>query len=579
MIKLEQLSQYVMAKSVSLGNALDAIKQSLEALLPIEAHLSIQPFILELKKNTPDSNWPDSFLKHLENVRLVDSFRELLDKVVSTSSKKAIVATIQIHFSTTKDLDLLNVAVEGWSQLIDMLIEYKKMQIQSIAGIIGFTYATHLNEKLNEVANKHPDGLLELIVLKRHEVCSNLTKGFGFFKDADLDATREDFFSHVPMVGVKQTIEDLYAAQQTQTWMLDWLKVFGRAVYVDLRVSPVSRAVSTALCATYNLSNVNQMTFDSNMVEQQWPVKQICSGQPSRKPSEWVQYMKDNHGFEAVHIGNDELVSGETRLDFDVRVTHAKETILAPNPRVLSDLRLNITVAHGDVNKAIMNEIRLASNFKSDIPMDMQKLDYGEQYILVGVRHQQTKALTDLSYLGIYSPHGHRKVQVANYFVQYFALQSDEERGDFIKKNKDSMLDHLPELSFRQTEQLPNMSALLGDLLREHLNEVVNRPDNSTGKNYGLDPSKTVLQRVHSAPMIAGKALVNNLTNKSPEPQQRLLEDLGNCRTLEDMQALSARAREQISKGKVTKLIDAFIRIAEASQNLPITASEDTPRI
>jgi hypothetical protein len=580
MMQISQLHQRLTSKNDALDGALNLIAKELQSLLPSHGHLYIDPFILELKKNNPNPSYIQSFILELEKndpnpsmenlneAKLVDTYRDILSEVVRLSSKKSIITAIENLLSKIKDGVFLTGGIEcneAYRPLIEKIIQYKQAQIQSIAEIIGFAYAAHLNENLRKIARNHPNAQLELIVLKRHEVSSNATKGFGLFKDADLDATREDFFSNFPLLGGIQTAEELYAAQQTQTSYLKWLNEQGHSIYVDMRISPVSRAVSTAKLATFDgFSHINEMIFDSDMVEQQWPLKQICSGQASKKPSDLALELHAQ-GFCAAHFGNDALLEGETNDAFDMRVNRAKDTILAANPRVLSNLRINMTVAHGDLNKAIMAKIGSHPGLTHDIPASIDKLNYGEQYILVGVRDPETKQLKEVNYLGIYSRYGHRKFkeQVVPCFIEYFALPSEEARVNYMKQHKDKMIKNLPFLLFRKTDEL-SINALLNHLLDEHLVELKNRPDNSTGSNYIMSSSQPILTRAQSAPTMAIASITNTLSGKHPEPQQELLETLKSCDTAEKMRELMESALKKISTGKVTILIDAFIRKAKA---------------
>ena len=72
---------------------------------------------------------------------------------------------------------------------IDPLIQlYLEAQCEFMANYVAYFNATQQIERINAMRSKFPNEKIEVLLLKRHEVCSNFNKGFGFNPDTGLDA-------------------------------------------------------------------------------------------------------------------------------------------------------------------------------------------------------------------------------------------------------------------------------------------------------------------------------------------------------------------------------------------------------
>lgn len=505
----------------------------------------------------------ESIIKQLNTILSLNSLE-------SFKSEEVNKLEIAIKKGTETELELKSLS-DNRKLILKIISEIKEIKIQHFAEVIGLGFAQDVIQKLESIKVNDKTEKLDLIILKRHEVCSNAAKGYGFSLDADLDALQG--------LG-NQSVMDLYSAEQVQTSFLVWLKeIYQESAYVNMNISPVSRAVSTAFHATYDVNLINEITFDNDFAEQQWSTPLICSGQASVKPSEYAERLKKCR-FYAVNSGNDELFKGETTEHFNKRLGSAVEKSLTLSKQVGSNMSINITIGHGDMNKAILTKLFEKFNISSD---KVTKLGYGEQYILVAKRNSLENALVSLEYLGIYNRHGckNSNEQSCKYFQDYLDLSNNEGREQFIKDNSDSLLDNLPQLIFRERAEISKIEFLFKTLYNIQKDRIANRADNKNNPNYNNELS------YWNALLLGFKLLLNAATNKRPEMQQASLQSLdayfnaasgsNTSKSNDDdtssnssndentinpsvnINEIYQKAKQDLGEGKVTKFIKALL--------------------
>lgn len=583
----DSLNKELQEMQLGLMGKLREIQRDLTKLVPRAYQPYVNSICMELAKNTHQLT--ETTILTVEDLRdepTVNAYRNILNGMALSTSSNNIVLLINslVQSNTTTNAWSLESTNTSHNDLIEKISLYRGMQIKYLSNIIGMSSALELSEKVTDAESlKARSNLAEIVVLKRHEECSNVTKGFGLSLDADLDATRTDFARDYTFVGATQTLQDLYVAQQVQSARLRWMKNIWPEMCVEMTVSPVSRAVSTALYATFESFDViNKLTIDNNFSEQQHAITAVCSGRASHRPTEYERLFTAQ-GARMVCVGNNDLIQGETPNAFKTRVETAANGLLALNPNVINTLRLQLVVGHGAMNKSILETMKSTCP-RNNIPLNT-KLNFGEEYWLVVLRDSEGN-VNRINFCGIYSRNGQKRFenQPCDLFADYLKVVP-EERESYMTSKKDALLDNLDRLVIKNVDELKQVNWLLKKLLSVHLNHIQARQDNPLSKERAIPsdseraestPDLPVLQEMTGSSVFGffykmssslRCAVSNLLSGKYPQQQeivltalQKLVEEGASIKALT---ALRTDARKLISEGKVTKLMDAFIRLKE----------------
>lgn len=227
---IEQINKILKSNFVKRHNLLENKLKKLTELLKLEfpnKPVSIDYFV---------HSFISGFLSVQDLNENVDEYRNLLKLEASTAKLESIIKKLNQKLSLkpeeafkSQEANKLELAIKkgvvselelnsfsnNRKLILKIIIEIKEIKIQHFADVIGLSFAQDVIGKIESIKVNNKAENLDLIILKRHEICSNAAKGYGFSPDADLDALQG--------LG-NQSVMDLYSAEQVQTSFFNLVK-------------------------------------------------------------------------------------------------------------------------------------------------------------------------------------------------------------------------------------------------------------------------------------------------------------------------------------------------------------------
>lgn len=325
----------------------------------------------------------------------ITEFRERLKSLVTLYDSMqprmlSKIAKIGLFYNPREKIKaVLNRTGVNFRTTIDPHINhYLETQRDVIANYIAVYNAFEQINRITKIQKEYTNAQLELLVLKRHEVCSDLHKGLGFNPDTGLDAL------HFPN---KQSVFALTAVKSVQNQQLLIMRKLGFIDRVEMIVSPVTRAYETALHATFSPAVVDCITVDNHFSEKQMNTTLISSGRAYRYASDVVNdFIKA--GYTNVCAKENFFIEGENKTAFHQRLDKAYQRMLfiESNSEEQNKVTMKVIVGHGRMNNKLMAHLKKKIQ-NNNIPDTLRKLDFGAQYnlILVKDKEQDIIALDD----------------------------------------------------------------------------------------------------------------------------------------------------------------------------------------
>lgn len=474
---------------------------------------------------------------------------------------------------------MLNGVHHNIRETIDPFINnYLAAQRDLLASYIAMHNALELSERMQEMRHKYPDAQLEIIILKRHEVCSDLHKGYGFNPDTGLDALH---FSH------GQSEFELSTSKSVQNQQLQIMKKLGYIDRVEMIVSPVKRAYETALFATFSPEFVDKVTVDNYFAEEQMNTTLISSGRAYRLPSDVANDFVAR-GYRDVRHGKDFIIHGENKMSFLARRNEAVRRLLFSEIQKKSGVPMKIVVGHGGMNHGIM--VYLKESIKNNnIPPSPKKLDFGGQYSLIIAKDKDGHilALDDVGKMNRYGFIEQKsREQIADTsikeYIEYLekSIQnatSMEQKAMFLfrrcmiepdlnsliqlinkAENLSLMLDMLPLFQCESTEDVERADCMLDILIEAHYKQV----------------EKRIQEQKKSFTFWITSSISNYASGKFPETQIKILDQLRLIRAkkpediLQALEDIMNQSEKECKEGKVTNLCRAKITLEQRKKDL-----------
>lgn len=502
------------------------------------------------------------FIKRLELlVELHNSLQpHLVNKIVKIGVREKIKA-------------LLNIEHIDFRQTIEPYINFfLNAQRDFLAYYVALNNAQMQIQRIDAIKQQHPLAQIEIICLKRHEVCSDFHKGFGFNPDTGLDALH--------FIGL-QSLFELTISKSIQNQQLQLLKIQDYIHQVDLTVSPVTRACETALHATFDPENVDSITIDNHFSEEQMNTTLIASGRASRLASDIIREFH-RFGYKNVLAKENFLIEGETKVSFTKRRNEAYKRMLSSVTDNKGLVIMKVIVGHGAMNNSLL--FYLKHNVKNNnIPHEHRRLNFGGQYNLILAKDEKQHIITvddggtinrygvaektamDVAFehtLGDYVVKLNKAICVeksddnkATLLFILCMIISEADLSELVKKQEylELMLDKLPLLECSCFEEIERIGITLDYLLKAQLESLGDRlikEENSMCYRFFSDIS-------------------NFTSGKYPDDQKIILEKLVMISNLEPAMALiqlkeiAEESEKRCKEGKVTNLCRAKLRLAE----------------
>ena len=544
----------------------------------IEAILSI---LEEPIKELPALN-NDNADEFRERLKALVKLHDLMQpKILSKTAKiglssnpreqiKAMLNTIGIDFRATIDPYINN---------------YLIAQRDILANHIALHNVLEQADRIKQLRSKYPDAHLEIIILKRHEVCSDLHKGFGFNPDTGLDALHFQ---------KGQSAFELTTSKSVQNQQLFLMRKFGLIDRVEMTVSPVTRAYETALHATFSPDLVDSVTVDNHFAEAQMNTVMVSSGRAYRFASDVAKDFVQA-GYKNVSAQEDFLIPGEDKISFYKRRNEACRRILSHHET--EGVTMKIIVGHGGMNNGLID--RLKHSIKdNNIPNARRTLDFGGQYNLIIVRdnNQRIIALDDGGKTNRYGlvdksllmPIG--DLSVEQYLADLDLSIEKEESTDrkamllfqrcmvepepqnlpaIINKNLDLMLDKLPLFTFATFEEIERVDLIFNLLLDAQY----------SGLEQRINEENTSYRTWISS------GISNYVSGKYPDTQRKVLDKLRAIDkdekpevVLQQLHAIVKESETTCKEGKVTNLCRAKLALEQWRSQLtePLYEADDS---
>lgn len=413
---------------------------------------------------------------------LFGSARESIKRILGVSGFKSFFSGKHSHFR----------------KLDDLMQDYVQAQVEIVAHKIAYKRACQQQEEIRAMQAKFPGAQVDMLVLKRHEVCTGGKKFIGANPNSGLNA-----LSSNPLIGRiqralgKQSQFDLKMIQSVQTQNTLYLKEMGLVDRVETYVSPVKRAEQTHEFASPRHEVVDLTVFNGALVEKsKWP-----SGHAQTKPSvlSEVYRARIRANTDRVKFQNDVLIGSESREELNERLgTVHKDVIQAfqkkeTQPGTGSACgTLRIVVGHGAMDREILKFIK--EHYKEVFDgVDFSRnpeitLDFGEQHNLLIARDTEGKIL-GVRFTGITTHYGekpnmesseelHRKidnkVDLERALFAYCLQESDEEKvTTMIRKHANTMLENIDLFDTDDVDNLDRVHLIVNVLYQEARKEAI----------------------------------------------------------------------------------------------------------
>lgn len=480
---------------------------------------------------------------------------------------------------------MLNGAHHNIRETIDPFINnYLAAQRDLLASYIATHNALEQAERMREMSHKYPGAQLEMIILKRHEVCSDLHKGYGFNPDTGLDALH---FPH------GQSEFELSTSKSVQNQQLQIMKKLGHIDRVEMVVSPVKRAYETALFATFSLELVDNVTVDNYFAEEQMNTTLISSGRAYRLPSDVANDFVAR-GYRDVRHGKDFIIHGENKMSFLARRNEAVRRLLFSETRKQSGTQMKIIIGHGGMNHGIM--VYLKESIKNNnIPPILKKLDFGGHYSLIVAKDKDGHilALDDVGKVNRYGFIEQKsREQIADTSIKEYIDYLDksienatsmEQKALFlfrrcmiepnlnnlihlinIAENLSLMLDMLPLFQCEATEDIERANCMLDILIEAQYKQV----------------EKRIQEQKESFTFWITSGITNYASGKFPEAQIKILDQLRLLRAqkpediLQVLEDIMNQSEKECKEGKVTNLCRAKVNLEQRRKEFNPTRPE-----
>lgn len=557
-------------KTAHLG-LVNALRSNLESHKPELSETVIQErieSILSLLEG-PIKNLPTLTDKNVDEFRerlraLVELHHSMQPKMISKAAKIGLFSNPREQMKA-----MLNTVGINLRETIDPYIEdYLTAQRDVLANHVAVHNALEQADRINQLRSKYPDGQVEIIILKRHEVCSDLHKGLGFNPDTGLDALHFQ---------KGQSAFELTTSKSVQNQQLLIMRKLGLIDRVEMTVSPVTRAYETALHATFSPDLVDSVTVDNHFAEAQMNTVMVSSGRAYRFASDVA---KDfiQAGYKDVRAQEDFLIPGENKISFFQRRNEACKRMLFHHET--EGVTMKIIVGHGGMNNGLID--RLKTTIKdNNIPNARRKLDFGGQYNLIIVRDENQRIIT-LDDGGKTNRYGLMDktllVPVGDLSVEQYLddldISIEKEKSEdrkamllfrrcmvepkpkklpgIINENIELMLDKLPLFAYETLDEIERVELILHLLLEtqyDQLEKRINKENTSLGSWIS-------------------SAVTNYASGKYPDEQRKVLDKLRAVDNNEKpevvilkLEAIVKEAEITCKEGKVTNLCRAKLNL------------------
>lgn len=407
-ILVEQYKKNYLKLKVNLDEKFEDLKKIIENNLKksVEVSSSINRIVIILNQALEGLNFVD-----IENESYQEkTIQKKIHDLVVLERKKNNFLTL---FHNKKEVipkekikKFLAIKNTNMQKKIDMLIkQYLNAQADLLANYIAYHHVLRHSESVREICSYYPDATFEILVLKRHEVCTYNNKGFGLKLDAGLNV----FDSGDSKA---QTYFELTLAQKIQSKQIHFLKKINLINHVHAIVSPVTRAFQTALYATFTNNIVDKVTIDNHFSEKQSNFRIFASGRASNDFS-FVASLFTEAGYQNVNVMQALKINGESEREFKNRVQQAYNSIVTSILDNKQGMTMTFVVGHGNINRAFI--AKLNSEHKiNGLEMDSYlEFAFGDQYQFMIVRDNLNKIVT-VEFIGKYDHYGDKIVQNEN---------------------------------------------------------------------------------------------------------------------------------------------------------------------
>jgi hypothetical protein len=319
-----------------------------------------------------------------ELTKTIDTFEELQPKNFASKSISYMARSLTMPLNLRDNLKLQLpklYAMGNFRDIDQSLHNILQAKVKLLSTYLGVISALNFYEDMftSEVVQGH-----NLTMLSRHEVCTNLSKSFGFSPDTDLTAKKPSFFD----IYVQSRLE-LFSAKVVKETMAAFINnLYAKSFFIGAISSPVSRAISTATDAGLGCEIVDHFHVSHRFSEQKISSKTpslalfspyVTSGTESSTPSQ-IEMRLRGERYRSVTVSNFTRQASinstqESARAYRTRVQEAT-SMLVPNEVNVRQNNLTWVFAHGDLLQDVAEEL-------SGRPM--VKLGYGDTYLFSGV--------------------------------------------------------------------------------------------------------------------------------------------------------------------------------------------------